>query len=78
VRKKVDGNFCSCGQFLDNTRVPDEKIFINTFSIVGDKLQEELRSIITSPIDESDIEPFKMVKRLYQACMNESKSEFKF
>lgn len=63
----------SCGQFLENTKLSEEKIYVNTFSIVGDLLQEQLKTIITSPIDEEkDIEPFKMVKKLYLACMNES------
>ncbi|KAG5671202.1 hypothetical protein PVAND_001411 [Polypedilum vanderplanki] len=55
----------SCGQFLENTKIPDEKIFVNTFSIVGDDLQEKLKSIITAPIEDNEIEPFKMVKNSF-------------
>lgn len=64
----------SCGQFLENTIIPEDKIYVNAFSTVGDTLQEQLRTIITSPVDEKEIEPFKMVKELYLACLNESKS----
>lgn len=42
-------------------------------SVISDKLQEQLRTIITAPVEDSDIEPFKMVKRLYQACINKRK-----
>lgn len=63
----------SCGQFLEKTTIPDDKIYVNSFGIVGDLLQEQLKSLITSPVSETDIEPFKMVKNLYLACMNESK-----
>lgn len=63
----------SCGQFLKNTKIPEDKFYVNAFSTVGDMLQEQLRTIITSPIDEAEIEPFKMVKKLYLACMNESR-----
>lgn len=63
----------SCGQFLEKTTIPDDKIYVNSFSIVGDLLQEQLKSLITSPVSEKDIEPFKLVKNLYLACMNESK-----
>jgi predicted metalloendopeptidase len=62
----------SCGQFLERTTIPDDKIYVNSFSIVGDLLQEQLKSLITSPVSEKDIEPFKMVKNLYLACTNES------
>lgn len=64
----------SCGQFVDNTIIPDDKVFVNTFTAVDDKLREDLRIIITSPIEEKEIEPFKMVKKLYLACMNESET----
>lgn len=63
----------SCGQFLEKTTIPDDKIYVNSFSKVGDLLQEQLKSLITSPVSGEDIEPFKMVKNLYLACMNESK-----
>ncbi|XP_070498436.1 neprilysin-2-like [Chironomus tepperi] len=62
----------SCGQFVENTIIPDDKVFVNTFNIVGDKLQEQLRIIISSSIEDNEIEPFKMVKKLYLACMDES------
>jgi neprilysin len=62
----------SCGQFLDNTRIPEDKIYVNSFSVVGDLLQEQLRTLITSPVDEKDIGAFKNVKKFYLACMNES------
>jgi hypothetical protein len=57
---------------LERTTIPDDKIYVNSFSIVGDLLQEQLKSLITSPVSEKDIEPFKMVKNLYLACTNES------
>ena len=62
----------SCGQFLEKTSIPDDKIYVNSFSIVGDLLNEQLKSLITSPVSEEDIEPFKLVKNLYSACTNES------
>lgn len=63
----------ACGQFVEETIIPDDKVSVNAFSVISDKLQEQLRTIITAPVEESEIEPFKMVKKLYQACMNKSK-----
>lgn len=67
----------ACGRYVEDTVIPDDKVSVNAFSVISDKLQEQLRTIITSPVDDSEIEPFKMVKKLYLACMNKSKSKIK-
>lgn len=63
----------ACGKYVEDTVIPDDKVSVNAFSVISDKLQEQLRTIITAPVEDSDIEPFKMVKKLYVACMNKSK-----
>lgn len=63
----------ACGQYVEDTIIPDDKVSVNAFSVISDKLQEQLRTIITAPVEDDDIEPFKMVKKLYIACMNKSK-----
>lgn len=68
----ISDNF-ACGKYVEETIIPDDKVSVNAFSVISDKLQEQLRTIITAPIEESEIEPFKMVKKLYLACMNKSK-----
>jgi DUF4097 and DUF4098 domain-containing protein YvlB len=65
----------ACGQFVEDTIIPDDKVSVNAFSVISDKLQEQLRTIITAPVEDSDIEPFKMVKKLYSACMNKRESQ---
>lgn len=62
----------ACGTYVEETVIPDEKVLVNTFSIISDKLQEQLRALISDDIDDSEIEPFKLVKKLYQACMNKT------
>lgn len=62
---------CS-GNFIKNTMIPDEKVSVNTFSIIGDKLQEQLRALISEERKPTDSPPFKLVKNLYTACMNKS------
>lgn len=64
----------ACGQYVEDTIIPDDKVSVNAFSVISDKLQEQLRTIITSPIEDEEIEPFRMVKKLYLACMNKSKA----
>lgn len=62
----------ACGNFVKETTIPDEKVSVNTFSIIGDKLQEQLRSLISEEINPNDSEPFNLAKRLYRACMNKT------
>lgn len=62
----------ACGNYIKKTEIPDDKVTVDTFSIVRDILQDQLKTIITAPIEKDDIEPSKMVKRLYSACMDKS------
>lgn len=62
----------ACGKFVKNTVIPDEKSTVNCFSMVTDKLQEQLRTVIEEPISPQDKKPFRLVKNLFRACMNKS------
>lgn len=63
----------ACGSFVKNTRIPDDKTSVNTFSIITDQLQEQIRALLDEPIAENEPRPFALAKTLYQACMNRSK-----
>lgn len=65
----------ACGQYVKNTVIPEDKVSVDSFSVVRDSLSEQLKNIITSPIDESDIEPFKKVKKFFSACMDKETIE---
>lgn len=62
----------ACGNFIKNTLIPDEKVSINTFSIIGDKLQEQLRTLISEEVRPGEAKPFTLAKDLFKACMNKS------
>jgi neprilysin len=62
----------ACGKFIKDTRIPDDKVAVNTFTIIGDKLQDQLRAIVSEPADESEAVPFRLAKELFAACMNKS------
>lgn len=66
----------ACGGFVENTVIPDDKVSVNTFSIISDKLQEQLRGLVTDPMEPNEPEPFKLAKKLYRACINKSKCLF--
>lgn len=63
----------ACGKFLKETNIPDEKVSVNTFSIIGDHLQEQLRTLVSEPIRADESKPFQLAKNLFKACMNKSK-----
>lgn len=63
----------ACGNFLKTTIIPDDKTSVNTFSIISDKLQKQLRSSIEEEKKPNEIKPFQLVKTLYKSCMNKCK-----
>lgn len=65
----------ACGSFMKNTRIPDDKTSVNTFSIITDELQEQIRALLDEPIAENEPRPFALAKTLYQACMNRTAIE---
>ncbi|XP_047040451.1 neprilysin-2 isoform X1 [Helicoverpa zea] len=65
----------ACGSFMKNTRIPDDKTSVNTFSIITDQLQEQIRALLDEPIIENEPRPFALAKTLYQACMNRTAIE---
>jgi neprilysin len=62
----------ACGNFQKETVIPDDKTQVTSFSVIDNKLMEDLRIIIQEPINDTEIEPFQNLKRLYQACINET------
>ncbi|NP_001036959.1 neutral endopeptidase 24.11 [Bombyx mori] len=65
----------ACGSFLKNTRIPGDKTSVNTFSIITDQLQEQIRSLLDEPVTPEEPRPFVLAKTLYQACMNRTAIE---
>lgn len=62
----------ACGNFIKNTIIPDEKVTVNTFSAIGDKLQEQLRQLISEEPKPTESKPFTLAKDLFRACMNKT------
>jgi len=65
----------ACGGYMDKTVIPDDRTRTSMFSEVGDKLNEQLRTLLGSPIEGSDPKPFKLAKSMFQSCMNKQKIE---
>lgn len=65
-----------CGKFIAETSIPDDKTSVDVSTETEDKLKQQLHEILNQTISESDIEPIKLSKKLYRACMNEGKFKF--
>lgn len=62
----------ACGSYKNNTFIPDEKVTIDSFSVVRDKVQDQLRVIINEEELPNESKPFLLAKRLNKACLNKT------
>lgn len=60
----------ACGKFLRNTLIPDDKIAVMSFIHVQDKVQDQVRLVLSEKSLPNESKPFTLAKILYAACMN--------
>ncbi|XP_058793348.1 neprilysin-2-like isoform X4 [Phymastichus coffea] len=60
----------ACGNFLKNTIIPDDQEEVDTFGIVSNKLQTQLRNIIEEE-NFNNTRSLRLAKILYETCMNQ-------
>uniref|UniRef100_A0A1B6DD22 Peptidase M13 N-terminal domain-containing protein n=1 Tax=Clastoptera arizonana TaxID=38151 RepID=A0A1B6DD22_9HEMI len=65
----------SCGNFIKESTIPDDKTSISWFSKVDDILTDQLRIIIEEPSTPDESRPITMAKIMYKNCMNKSRIE---
>ena len=60
----------ACGTYVKEAVIPDDRSSSNVFNKIDDKLQQQLRSSVESKISDNDIRPFRLLRSLYNSCMN--------
>ena len=65
----------ACGNYIKETVIPDDKSSVALFNELNDKLEQQLRSSLESKISENEIRPFRLLRSLYNVCMNTSMLE---
>ena len=60
----------ACGSFIKRLVLPEDKSYITAISSTNDLLSLKLRLLIQEEFKDSDTHTDKMVKSLYQSCMN--------
>lgn len=66
----------TCGNFLKSTIVPDDKDSVSISSDIVDTINTKLKITMEEPLLKNDTQSLKLVKKLYQTCMNTSKIQF--
>lgn len=64
----------SCGRFGDELGVPDEKITTDTLTIIKDRVQEYIYTLVDEPIDENEPKNHRISKKFYSGCLNSGNS----
>ncbi|XP_067648018.1 neprilysin-2 isoform X5 [Eurosta solidaginis] len=61
-----------CGTYIDEMLIPDDKDSVNTFSLISDKLHEQLKEIIVEERPKTEHKHFQLPNALYKSCMNKT------
>lgn len=64
----------ACGKFRRNTLIPNDKESVTAFTLLKDKVNDQMRSILSEPILKST-EPnaIKLIKMFAKSCLDDTK-----
>lgn len=62
----------ACGNFLKKTQIPPGKTEINTFTVISDLINDQLKTILNEPPHRNESKTVNLAKNYYQSCMNQS------
>lgn len=60
----------ACGSFFEEIVTPDEESTVDSLTLMSDKLQEFLLTLLSTPVKSLEPENHKLVKLFYQSCLN--------
>lgn len=66
----------ACGNFINETAIPDDRASVNSFSILDDILKKQLSEALSSLVTADDNSPLTNCQKLYNACMNQGQLPF--
>lgn len=59
----------ACGGF-EKRIIPEDRTSLDIASLISEKLNQQLRLLVEKPTKEKEAEPFKLIKKFYQSCIN--------
>ena len=66
----------ACGGFIKNTRIPQDQTEMTRFSMLQNKVTQQLNTLFKESIVANEPEPFKLAKTFYRSCMNKGKTRY--
>lgn len=67
----VDFYEFSCGKFRRNTLIPGDKESVTAFTLVQDKVHDQMSSILNKPSHSTEPNVFKLVKGFAKSCFDD-------
>lgn len=65
----------ACANYIRETDIPDDKVIVDPFAIVRDLVQEQLKTILSEPVQLNESKPFTLAKKFNAACLNQTRLE---
>lgn len=62
----------ACGKFSRETPIPQDKSSVTSFSLTQDKVDEQLRDILTEEPQPNETKAVKLAKIFMKTCMDEA------
>ncbi|XP_015111047.1 neprilysin-2 isoform X3 [Diachasma alloeum] len=65
----------ACGNYLNNTLIPPDRRTMGAFEEIEIEIQKQLRLVLEEPSLPMEPKAYKLAKKLYKSCMNETAIE---
>lgn len=60
----------ACGKYVHETTIPEDKSSKSSFSIVQDKVDEQLKNVLTEEALPNESKPFQLAKIFTKTCLD--------
>lgn len=76
MKSKIDDSVSPCDDFYQftcgkyNPEIPEDKSEASIYTVLQDLLEEQLNESMSEKLTKKDINPLRVVKNFYQACMD--------
>lgn len=62
----------ACGNYMKITEIPEGKGMVDTFTALGDLVQQQLHEVIMEPLKSNESRSFRLARDFHLACLNET------
>lgn len=67
----VDFYEFACGKFRQNTLIPNDKESVTAFTLIKDKVNDQMRSVLSEPPNPTEPNAIKLAKLFAQSCLDD-------